>query len=350
MSRALRWSETWFRRGLWLLSLIFASFLIGLGGLIVGDLPQTHPAPAFDSLLAQPEAAQLQQRLKSVEREITDLEESLARDRLLLEAARNQTAAARDNLSAWLQTRQTTATATRDPDLLVRTRDLEVLKRSERDWEQRVEQQQQGVLAISQRRSQDQRRLQVLQEQAQTRWQASQRRNELQVFLLRLAVTLPLLVVAGWLYLRRRHSAYWPFVWGFIFFAGFAFFVELVPYLPSYGGYVRYGVGLLLTAVLGHYAIRAMRRYLEQQQAQEALPDAQRRQQLDYELTHTRLAKGLCPGCERAIPLQDPQRNFCMHCGLKVFMPCTRCGVRMPALARFCPGCGCVPSADGATA
>ena len=57
MSKALRLPEKWFRRGLWLVAVVFASFLIGLGGLVVGDLPQVESPRTVEDFIA-PEAAE----------------------------------------------------------------------------------------------------------------------------------------------------------------------------------------------------------------------------------------------------------------------------------------------------
>ena len=156
----------------------------------------------------------------------------------------------------------------------------------------------------------------------------------------RLALTLPLLAIAGWLFVKKRKSTYWPFVWGFIFFAMFAFFVELVPYLPSYGGYVRYIVGIVLTVLAGRYAIVALNRYLARQKLAEDQPDVVRRNELSYDVALTRLAKGVCPGCERGVDLKDPAIDFCPHCGISLFDRCGACAVRKNAFSKFCHACG----------
>ena len=51
MGKSLRLSEKWFNRGLWLLALVFAGFLIGLGGTLVGDLPQVERQQGLEDFM-----------------------------------------------------------------------------------------------------------------------------------------------------------------------------------------------------------------------------------------------------------------------------------------------------------
>ena len=122
----------------------------------------------------------------------------------------------------------------------------------------------------------------------------------------------------------------------------FAFFVELVPYLPSYGGYVRDAVGIVVTALVGRYAILALNRYLERQKLAEAMPDQKRRQELSYDMALARLAKSVCPGCERPVDLKNTTIDFCPHCGICLFDHCEHCNTRKSAFSRFCHACGAI--------
>ena len=340
MSKSLRFSEKWFRRGLWLIAVVFANFLIGLGGLVVGDLPRVESPARIEDFIDASQAETVRATISQQSRRLKEGEDARARAQLLFEAARNQTQGERDSFANWLATRKATAQAAQDAELVKRTQALDALKAAERRAEVAVEKLDQANLAARQAQEQAQARLAELESAAEKQWREAQQQVELRVFLVRLAFTLPLLALAGWLFVRHRRGKYWPFVWGFIFFALFAFFIELVPYLPSYGGYVRYIVGIVLTLVGGHYAIGALQRYLERQKAAEALSEAERRQDISYDVAHERLNKGICPGCERPVDLKDATRNFCMHCGIGLFRPCPACGVRANAFARFCHACG----------
>ena len=349
MSKSLRLSEKWFRRGLWLVALVFASFLIGLGSTVVGDLPQVETPLQLDDFLDRQQASALRASVQQSEQAQQQAETALEQAELQRRKARSEIRTERETFNNWLAARSVTQRAEHDPEVLARTRTLDALGSAERATQKVVEAQQQAVLDARQAGAAAEKQLGALERDAQVLLNAEYRKVELRVFLYRLALTLPLLAVAGWLFVKKRKSTYWPFVWGFIFFALFAFFVELVPYLPSYGGYVRYVVGIGLTALVGRYAIVALNRYLERQKLAEALPDQQRRKELSYDVALARLAKNVCPGCERPVDLKDGVTDFCPHCGIGLFERCGACRTRKSAFARFCHACGAIAGGKPAT-
>jgi hypothetical protein len=350
MSNALRLSEKWFRRGLWLVAFLFAWFLIGLGSTIVGDLPQVEQHRSIEDFMDPQRTPALKQSIKDAGRAADEAQAALEQAQLRHQTAQATNRAARETFNNWLATRQVTQKPEQDSELIARTQALDLLRQAERDALAAVETQQQAALDARQAQDRAQDELRQLEDAARDGYQAALRAQELRVFGYRLALTLPLLVAAGWLFKKHRKGSSWPFVWGFIFFALFAFFVELVPYLPSYGGYVRYVVGIVLTVVGGRYAIAALQRYLERQKQAEAQPDTLRRKELDYDLAQARLAKNVCPGCERAVDLKDGKTDFCPHCGLCLFDHCGHCKTRKSAFARYCFSCGTESRLDAGAA
>ena len=340
MSKSLRLSEKWFRRGLWLVALAFASFLIGLGGAIVDDLPRVERALELDDFIDRPAAEPLRSTIKASEAAELQATRELEQVRLQQSAARQASANARETFGNWIATRRATAQPDQDTELIARTKALDAFKQKEDEVQRLVNAQQQVVLDARHAEQRAREALSLLERDAREKLDAEYRRVELRVFAYRLALTLPLLVVAGWLFAKKRKSTYWPFVWGFIFFALFAFFVELVPYLPSYGGYVRYVVGIVVTVLVGRYAIVALNAYLARQKLAEQQPDQVRREELSYDVALARLGKGVCPGCERPVDLKNDEIDFCPHCGIGLFDHCGQCETRKSAFSKFCHACG----------
>ena len=340
MSKGLRLSEKWFNRGLWLIAIIFASFLTGLGSTIIGDLPQVEKNYTIEDYIDKPDAETKRNNLREAGRIRNDLYDSANQAQVKLTAASNNYNSAKETFNNWIATRQATEQNSQNDEVTKRTNALDDLKVLERKATTEVDKVAQLSIDAEQNERKLQEQLNLLESAAQEKLNVKLREQETHVFLYRLALTLPLLVIAAWLFAKKRQTTYWPFVWGFIYFALFAFFVELVPYLPSYGGYIRYMVGILLTIVAGRYAIVSLNHYLEKQKLAEAQPQLVRRDELSYDVALTRLSKGVCPGCERGVDLKDTRNDFCPHCGIGLHNKCGACGFRKSAFSKFCNGCG----------
>ncbi len=340
MTKGLRLSEKWFQRGLWLIAVIFAAFLIGLGSLVVGDLPKVEKpvdAEAFmDQSRLQPERA----AIKADDDRLSAINDARQRQNDAVRRAQAATQSEKESFDTWIATRSATQQSSQNPEVLARTHKLEELQNAQREEEKKVEVLDSQQTDIEQDKAAHDKVRQQMEDAGQGGYNKAVQHMELRVFALRLLLTLPLLALAVWLFLKRRKGPRWPFVWGFIFFALFTFFFELVPYLPSYGGYFRYLVGLGLTVWGGNYAISALRKYLEKQKAEEQKPEAERRQELGYEQAQMRLARHICPACERPLDTADLTNNFCMNCGLLVYENCPRCTTRQTTFSNFCCACG----------
>ncbi len=340
MNKSLRLSARWFNRGLWIVALVFAGFLIGLGGTLVDDLPRVDQHLRSEDLVDQGAAAPLRSAIKDAGAAQENADRALEQANLKLEAARQAYGNQHELFENWLATRKATSLPDQDNDLITRTAALDALKSAQNSAQHGVEDQQQAALDAQQAQSSAQQRLDALDAAATERLMAENARAELRVFLYRLALTVPLLGIAGWLFVKKRGSTWWPFVWGFIIFSLFSFFVEVVPYLPSYGGYVYYTVGLIVTGLIGRYCIIWLNQYLAQQKLIEQQPDKVRRDELSYDVALGRIAKGICPGCERPVDLKSADNSYCPHCGIGLFNNCSSCSARKSAFAQFCSSCG----------
>ncbi len=345
--------EKLFAFSMWLVSLVFAAFLIGLGGKIIADVPSTTKPISAESFTNQTVMRDARNRLSLAEDTQRKLEPQLTEARGVAAARQTDYVTAQNANRNWLATRSVTSTnpdaVRQDGELLRQTKELETLSAALREAQVKVEELNSQMRAAQRDEAEARSIISDQMRDAQPQFQSASRAQELKIFGLRLALTGPLLLISAWLIVKKRRSSHWPLARGFILFSLFAFFVELVPYLPSYGGYVRYGAGLLLSLVGGHYGIKWMQGYLARRQAEADRNETERRSSLDKVQAVRKIVNKVCPGCERPIPadVDGVKVDNCVYCGLKLFDFCSgtrpngdACGVRKNAFYPHCPSCG----------
>jgi len=341
MMKGARVPERAYRIVLWVVSLVFAGFIIGLGNLIIGDLPQVEAPVSPDQFVESVEAKKIDRELQDIGTKRGTIDDKLDIARLQLNQARKASATGTETFQAWIQTRTATTNPQQDPEVLARTRELERLKANERAIQTSIDTLENERLPLTQREDELRDRHSQLQEDSWPAYEKALFWQELRIFGLRLALTLPMLLVATWMVTKKRKSQYWPLMRGFVLAAVFVFFVELVPYLPSYGGYIRYSVGIIMTLGAGYFLINNMRSYLERRAAVERQAEEERRKLVSHDEAFKKMGARVCPGCDRPIAaMEGSETNFCVHCGMTLFDHCGHCDARKMAFFRYCMTCG----------
>ncbi len=326
---------------MWLLSLLFAAALIGLGSLIIQDLPSVDKPLRLESFIDQDALSKINQQRRQLRSEVQALDRSQQNARDQYDSASADYNSAKATFDNWIKTRTATQQQEQNLEVLRRTQNVETIKNRQRESLADLQRIQTEARQTNIRLQDANTELQRLQNAARPAFDSVRRSQVFKVFLFRLALTLPLLLIAGYFVAKKRKSSYWPLYRGFVIFALFAFFVELVPYLPSYGGYIRFIVGIALVLVVGHYAIRAMSRYLERKKNEESRSESERRHSIEYETALKKIAAKTCPGCDRAISKTEGVATFfCVHCGIRLREKCGSCGETNLTFHRFCLSCG----------
>ena len=201
---------------LWIVSLVFAGFIIGLGNLVIGDLPVVESRVSQTAPSEPPAATRIRHEIVAIEQQKGAIEDKLAIARLQLTQAQRASKSANDTFETWIAARTATTNPQQDPEVIARTRSLEQLKGVERAIQQSIDALEEQQLPLGQRQTALQaQQAQVIADAAP----AAERARfigELRVFALRLAITLPMLLVAVWLVAKRRKTDIWPLARGFV--------------------------------------------------------------------------------------------------------------------------------------
>ncbi|MBF9220702.1 hypothetical protein [Hymenobacter ruricola] len=337
------------------ISLILCAFLILLSNQLIGDLDTATARPQLESFLNADAVAGLQRRESSLQAEVQSLRDRNAVvERTMLTAQQNY-ANEKQSFENWVKTRKTLGSSDKDAEVVSRATRLDEFYKVEQAWRAQLAARQAAIDAKT--RQQEQLQLQLEQEngRAEEKYEAALKGYDLKVFLIRLLFVGPVLGVGIFFFIRYRRHKFWPLYMGFTLFSLYAFFFGLVPYLPSYGGYVRSAVGVALSVGLGYYAIKTFRTYMERKQQELQASSQERAKHVQLEVAEKALENHFCPSCGKDFILKKWEfppsadatyklvTDSCRHCGLELFSNCYNCGSKNFSHLPFCATCGARP-------
>lgn len=327
-----------------IISLLFAFFLIMFGSILLRDMGSWGTKPELEDYFKRSNISDMKAAVEAAEKEADFIEDSLKTNQAGYENAQKLYREEKDVFENWLMTRAVLDDKAQNAVVLQKTQLLESHKNSIRNWSNAV---QKDTQLLKEKRNEIESLRKTEEEahdSARKDWDKAYSIYKLKIFAVRLLFVCPLLALAIFLVIKYRTRKFAVFIWGYSVFVLWAFFFGLIPYLPSFGGYVQYGVGILLTVVVGSYVIKYTQNYVREKQEQARLSSEERSKKIAEAAALRSYTMKVCPSCEHSympsVTKTSTLPSFCSHCGLELFSPCKNCSEINFVHFNFCWKCG----------
>jgi predicted RNA-binding Zn-ribbon protein involved in translation (DUF1610 family)/outer membrane murein-binding lipoprotein Lpp len=342
------------------ISTILCLFLILLSNKIIDDLDTATVRPEIENFENKVVMNDLDRKMNTLNIEVENLNTKKETIENTIATAKENYTNEKQSFDNWVQTRKTLGSPDKDQEVIERAKKLDEFYKIEQDWRSQLNLRQIEIDQIEKKQQEIQKLIQKEIESAEIKYSSELKYYDLKVFLIRLLFVSPILALGIFFFVRYRRHKFWPLYFGFTLFSLYVFFFGLVPYLPSYGGYVRYAVGIILSAGLGYYAIKTIRQFIETKQAELKVSTQERAKNVQTEVAEKALENHFCPSCGKdfiikkwEFPLKNNENDayklvtdFCRHCGLELFKNCNKCGNKNFAHLPFCSSCGTKPTTE----
>jgi len=338
-----------------LISFLLCLFLVLLSNIFMDDIDALIHEPSVMDFENKEKLALFDKDIETVEGVLKIVFEKKASIEKTIEAAKLNYENEKASFDNWILTRKTLGTPDKDVEVTDRARKLDEYYSIEQAWRVKLGAVEDEESELNKQKYVIEEKIQGEKNLASEIYNQKYKYYELKVFLIRLIFVIPVLVIGVYLFIKYRSSKFAPIFNGFSFFSIYIFFVGLVPYMPSYGGYIRYTVGVFLTIGMGYYAIKYFRKYLDKINNELKSSSEDRAKKLANDTVIKSFENHVCPSCGKDFIFKgwDKTSNkitdsdifagvtdFCRYCGLVLFNKCAKCGTKNFAHIPFCSNCG----------
>ena len=340
----------------YIIAIVLCGFLIALSGKLIDDVDEWKEKPTVEEFQNKSLLDTKDAEIEEIDAEIDlNIQKRVSIENTIKIVNSNYNNA-KKSFDNWLETRKIVGSPNEDKEVLSRANELDQYYKTLQEWEKELATINNKISNLNTSKNSVQQLIYKEENRAFTEREKEIRNYNLKVFLIRLLFILPILILGIVFIIKYRKHKYWPLFLGFVLFSFYAFFFGLVPYLPSYGGYIRYSVGIILSILLGIYAINKIKAFIENKKNELKVSTSERAKKVQTETAEKALDNHMCPSCGKdfivkrwakptntkkatvEVPLSVT--NFCRFCGLELFKKCKKCDTENFAHLPFCSNCG----------